>query len=250
MPFIGLGIHFAIALFFAVHAVRTGRDMYWLLILFSFPLLGSIVYFFAIYAPHSRLERGLRQAGRKLEQAIDPGRALREAQNAFDLTPTAHNQMVLARALHDAGQYGQAIEQFDACLRGPFGKDPEIALGAAMARLAHGQVDDALMQLQGLRSRAPDFRPEQVGLLMARAYVATDRPTEAAAEFDAVIDRFDSVEARAEYVLWALKAGQFDAARRELAVLDHRRKHMNAHTRSLYQELFRAVDAARGQLQR
>ena len=143
MPFIGLGIHLAIALFFAVHAVRTGRDIYWLLILFSFPLLGSIVYFFAIYMPHSRLEQGLRQAG-KAEKAMDPGRALRDAQNAFELTPTAHNQMTLALALYDAGHYAQAVEQFDACLRGPFGQDPELALGSGNGAVGQwpGRGDD------------------------------------------------------------------------------------------------------------
>ena len=51
MPFLGLGLHILVALFFAVHAVRTGRQMYWLLILFSFPLLGSLVYFAAVFLP-------------------------------------------------------------------------------------------------------------------------------------------------------------------------------------------------------
>ena len=43
MPIFGLGLHILIAIFFAIHAIRTGREMYWLLILFMFPLLGSIV---------------------------------------------------------------------------------------------------------------------------------------------------------------------------------------------------------------
>ena len=47
MPLAGLGLHFLIALFFAIHALRNGRQMYWLLILFSFPLLGSLAYFVA-----------------------------------------------------------------------------------------------------------------------------------------------------------------------------------------------------------
>lgn len=45
MPYFGLGRHIIIARFFAIHAMRTGRQMYWLLILFSFPLLGSVVFF-------------------------------------------------------------------------------------------------------------------------------------------------------------------------------------------------------------
>ena len=175
MPFIGLGIHFAIALFFAVHAVRTRREMVWLFVLFSFPLLGSIVYFAAVFLPHSRLERGLIQAGKKLEKTIDPGRDLREAQNAFDLTPTAHNQMLLARAMHEAGQFADAVAQFDACLQGPFAKDPDIALDAARARMANGQARDVLPLLIDLQARAPEFRAEDVGVLLAKAYVQAVR---------------------------------------------------------------------------
>ena len=55
MPIVGLGLHFLIALFFAVHALCNGRQMYWLLILFAFPLLGSLAYFIVEYLPASRL---------------------------------------------------------------------------------------------------------------------------------------------------------------------------------------------------
>ena len=48
MPFLGIGLHVLVALFFAVHAMRTHQQMTWLFVLFSFPLLGSLVYFFAV----------------------------------------------------------------------------------------------------------------------------------------------------------------------------------------------------------
>ncbi|UUZ49232.1 hypothetical protein LP420_01965 [Massilia sp. B-10] len=57
-----MGLHILVALFFAIHAIRNGREMYWLLILFSFPLLGSVVYFFAIYMPTTRLEHNIGKA--------------------------------------------------------------------------------------------------------------------------------------------------------------------------------------------
>ena len=53
MPYIGLGLHVLVAIYFAVHAVRSGQEQYWLFILFSFPLLGSVVYFLVIYLPDS-----------------------------------------------------------------------------------------------------------------------------------------------------------------------------------------------------
>ena len=125
MPFIGLGLHVLVALFFAVHAIRNRQEMYWLIVLFSFPLLGSIVYFVAVYLPASRLERGARQALSAAVQTIDPGRALREARSAHAYAPTAQTQMRLAEALLEAGEADEAASQYEACLKGPFAADPE-----------------------------------------------------------------------------------------------------------------------------
>ena len=130
--------------FFAVHALKTGRQMYWLIILFSFPLLGSLVYFFAEYFPSSKVERGVRQVSNKAIQLLDPTRELREARQAFDLTPTVQNRMRLAAALDGAGEYHEAVEQFDACLSGPFANDPEVCFGAAKAKLHVNQAQAAV----------------------------------------------------------------------------------------------------------
>lgn len=62
MPFAGLGLHILLALFCPMHVVRCGQQLYWLIILFSFPLLGSVVYFFVTYLPNSRPERGAMRA--------------------------------------------------------------------------------------------------------------------------------------------------------------------------------------------
>ena len=78
MPFIAF-IHLALAAFFAVHAVRSGRPSYWLFVLFSFPMLGSVVYFFAEYLPSMRNTRGGMMAARTVQNIIDPNRELREA---------------------------------------------------------------------------------------------------------------------------------------------------------------------------
>ena len=126
MPFIGLGLHVLVALFFAVHALRSGQQIYWLIILFSFPLLGSIVYFLAIYLPNSRLEHGARKVVSAAARSLDPSRELREARAAFDYTPTAQNQMRLALAQLEAGAADEASNNYEACLRGPFASDLEI----------------------------------------------------------------------------------------------------------------------------
>ena len=244
MPFLGLGLHFLIALFFAIHALRNRRQMYWLLILFAFPLLGSLAYFIVEYLPASRLERHGRTAGRAIQKSLDPGRDVREARRMFDLTPTAHNQMRLAAALLEAGESEEAVQHYDACLNGPFAGDPEVILGAARAHAAHGQPAAALALLAPLRSKHPDFRADEVGLELGRAYAANGQQDEAGAEFEAVVERFGSIEARVELALWALANGQEAVAQRELKEVGHARTHMEKHARELNRDLFRRLDAA------
>ncbi|MEJ8851267.1 PLDc N-terminal domain-containing protein [Variovorax rhizosphaerae] len=83
MPFAGLGLHFLLALFCAFHVVRTRRQLYWLFILFAFPLLGSLVYFFMVYLPNSRLERGAMKAVAATARTIDPMKEVRRARTDF-----------------------------------------------------------------------------------------------------------------------------------------------------------------------
>ncbi|UOD29061.1 PLDc N-terminal domain-containing protein [Massilia violaceinigra] len=244
MPILGVGLHILIALYFAVHAVRSGRDMYWLLVLFCFPLLGSVVYFFAIYLPQSRLDQAIARAGRSVLGSLDPGRALREAREAFDLTPTAQNQTRLAGAMLDAGMTAEAAQQYEACLQGPFGSDPDIRFGAAQALLANAQAGESARMLTALRASHPAFHPEKLSLLLARAYSTAGRKNEAAAEFAHLVERFPGVETRVAYAVWALEHNEPLLADEQCRELGRLRKQFNNHTRSLHAELFKKLDAA------
>ena len=104
MPYIGIGLHVLAAIYFAVHAIRSGQSLYWLILLFSFPLLGSVVYFLAIYFPEVRHSRGARQAIRSAKQLMDPGQDLRNARAELARTPTVQNRVRLGMTLLDAGQ--------------------------------------------------------------------------------------------------------------------------------------------------
>ncbi|MEP7154566.1 MAG: tetratricopeptide repeat protein [Betaproteobacteria bacterium] len=244
MPFAGLGLHFIIALFFAVHAIRAGRELYWLIILFSFPLLGSLVYFFVVYLPHSKLDRGIRKVTKAAVKSLDPGRELRDAQQAFELTPTAQNQQRLANAFLEAGDSAQAVQHFDQCLRGPFARDGAIRLGAARAHLRHADPAAAITLLESIRKESPTFQPEDVSLLLAQALGEEGRVDDARREFTDAVARFGSVDARAEFAIWAAGMGDAETATAQRAELEKTRKHWQSHTRDLHQALFRRVDSA------
>ena len=245
MPFAAAGLYFALAIFCALHAVRTRQNLYWLLILFGFPLLGSLVYFFAVYFPNSRLQRQAMKTVAAAARAIDPQREVREARLAFEETPTAQNQMRLASALLDLGEPAQAVQQYDACLRGPFANDPEVRFGAARAYVESQRFAEALHLLEPLRREHPDFRPEPVSLLFARALAGSARATEARAEFEAAISRFGTWEAKAEYAIWAYAVGDLAKADGLRAELEKIAARWNPLTRELNEIPERRLRAAR-----
>jgi len=244
MPFAGLGLHFLVALFFAVHAVSTGQQMYWLIILFSFPLLGSAAYFLVIYLPDSRLQHGARKIVSAAAKTLDPTRELREAREAFDYTPTAQNQMRLASALLESGQAADAAANFEACLKGPFASDPEIKLGAARAYFSCGRYMEAIQHLEEIRSADANFRPESIALLIAQSFGGAGRRREAQTEFEKALTRFGSFECRAEYAIWAATSGEREIAAKLQIELQQSMDRWNRVTRELNMPLIRRLNAA------
>lgn len=241
----GIGLHVIVAIFFAIHAMRSGQQMYWLMILFAFPLLGSIVYFFAIYLPDSRLQHGARKAVAAVGRALDPTRELREAREAFNFTPTAQNQMRLAAALLEAGDAKEAAANYEACLKGPFASDAEIKFAASRAFVESGQPVRAIHYLREVRADNANFRAEQLSLLLARALAADGQQPQAGAEFAAAEARFGSFEAKAEYAMWALAQGDKPLAERLLAELDDTMRRWSGATRELQLPLVKRLQAAR-----
>lgn len=244
MPIIGLGLHLLIALYFAVHAVRSGQNVYWLLILFSFPLLGSIVYFLAVYLPDSRLQHGARRVVASAAKALDPSRELREARTAFEYTPTAQNQMRLASALLDAGQAEEATTNYEACLSGQFAGDLDIRLGAARASFEAGTPARAVEHLESIRKADPEFRAEQVALLLARSLSESGRRMDAKTEFESAVKRFGGFDSKAEYLIWALAANEVELSARLQIEVQRTTERWNRHTKELNRPMLRRLGAA------
>jgi len=244
MP-IAIGLNLVLAIFCAIHVVRSGQQLYWLFILFAFPVLGSVVYLLAVYLPNSRLQRKAFKAIDAAARVLDPTREVREARAAFEETPTAQNQMRLASALLGVGDVPAAIQAYEGCLQGPFAADPEIRFGAARAYLEGERCADALCLLEPLRREQPDFRAEPVALLTARALAGCGRGSEARSEFEAAVAKFGTYEARAEYAVWAYGTGESAVAERQQAELDKISARWNAMARELNAVPARRLKVAR-----
>lgn len=238
MPIVAGFLHFAIAIFFAVHAVRNGRQNYWLFVLFAFPLLGSIVYFIAEYLPTLRHTHGGRKAVRLMQGIVDPNRELRQATIEFDRTPTAFNEARLARAHLARGDVERSIELYRHCTTGPYASDPSFLKGLAVALFEGGQQAESAQTLERLFSAQPDQQRGDLALLYAEALSATGRP-EADEVFDRVIAADGSIEARFKHGEHLLKRGRQAQARAsfEHVLADARRG--SRHSRDMNSEWIR-----------
>ena len=244
MPYIGASLHIIVAIFFAIHAIRNRREIYWLMILFAFPLLGSVVYFFAIYLPDSRLRHGVNKVTTAAIKSLDPGRELRDAHQAFDLTPSAQNQMRLAAAYLEAGDPQQAAQQYEACLKGPFSNERELLFGAAKARLENDQAGMAFELLLKIRNLHPEFRKDIITLLLALAYAKLGNTQEARIKFTDAVTHYGSVEAYAEYAIWALSIGDLATANAQQIELEKKQRHWNSHNHAMYKPIMKRLNTA------
>jgi len=207
--------------------------MYWLIILFIFPLLGSAVYFFAIFLPGFRLNHRARSVVAAAAKALDPQREIREAQAAFEEMPTAQNQIRLAEAQLELGLSEAAAKNFEACLKGPFLSSLEIRFGAARAFVECQRYREAIVHLEAIQNIDQAFRLEAVSLLLARSYAGEGRDAEARARFESVVARYGTFEARAEYAIWALAIGDTATAARLQAEIDQITKRWSPQARVL-----------------
>lgn len=213
MHIFGLGLHIIIAVFFAIHALRNGREMYWLFILFMFPLLGSIVYAAVVFVPEMRNSRGARRIVKGIAQTLNPGAELRAAQAEFDLSSTVANRLRLADALNAAGRPAEALPLYRDCLRGVYKDDPMIEVKLAGALLDSGEAAQARELLEALIRREPDFRSPDGHLIYARAVAASGDRAKAKEEFDALLKSSAALDVRAHYAELLLAWGDADAAR-------------------------------------
>ncbi|MGA7594222.1 MAG: hypothetical protein WCA64_03420 [Gallionella sp.] len=244
MTFAGIGLHVFIAVFFAIHVVRTGQPMYWLIILFIFPLLGSIVYFFAVYLPGFRLNHRARRVVAAASRALDPQREIREARAAFEQLPTAQNQIRLAEAQLELGLSDEAAKNYEACLNGPFLGSLEIRFGAARAFVECKRYREAIEHLESIQNIDLAFRREAVSLLLARSYAGVGRNAAARAGFESVLARYGSFQARAEYAIWALSIADAETTARILAEIGQITKRWSPQARELNAAIMQRLNDA------
>ncbi len=213
-----------------IHVVRTGREYYWLWLLFIGGPIGVAIYFFAILLPEllggrlgGRL-RGGRGLWRRLLLWVDPQREYRQATAAVEESPTVGNRMKLAEAATELGRWDEAEKILGDCAVGHWANDPVILYEHALALVELGRWTEALARVDALKKSGAKGDSPQVSLVAARAYAGLAQTSEAEAAFRSAMDRFAGLEAVGRYVAWLAQTGRKEEAEAAMADLNRRYK--------------------------
>ena len=235
MPIL-FGLHILIAIACAIHVIRTGQPMYWLFILFIFPALGSAVYVLAIILPGAAGSATAHKARIAARKAIDPGREARNALTQVEISRTPGNLKRAADALLDNGRAEDALTLADEAASGAFAEDEGIMFTRARAQFATGRYDDALAQLDALRTAHPGLRHPEGHLLYARTLEALGRAPEALETYASVSEYYPGPEARARWALLLEQEGETASARERWQEILAAAKHAPAFVRKTHRK--------------
>ena len=118
-----------IQIYFAVHAVKTGRSSLWLWIIVLFPMIGWMIYFFAEYLPDLQRKLKVRKRRSKVKAKVTPINRLRYLQDQVTLSPSLANKKLLAAEYVNLGLFDRAIALYETCMEGPYENDTTIIEG-------------------------------------------------------------------------------------------------------------------------
>lgn len=208
MPAITIAL-LAAQITFAVHAIKRGHDWGWVFIIIVFPLVGCLIYFFAVMLPELRGGR----AAFALGGALDPNRDLRFHSRALSVADTVENRINLASALRARGRPAEAIPLYRDSMTGPHKDDPRLLLDLASACIEADEFKTAKETLERLADVNPNHKPEERQFLLAQALEALGEMAPALAAYSEAIKRWVGPAAKCRYALLLKRSGEFEKAR-------------------------------------
>lgn len=194
-----------IQIYFAVHAVKTGRDRYWLYILILFPGVGCLVYFFAEYLPELMQNPKIRKEVGKI---FTPKKQLKQLEEQFEMTPSIKNRLILAEGYVNAKLFDKAIDAYQQCLKDVREDDAIILEGLSCAYFFKGDFENAKQYLGKLLKTRSNRKGDEFDLLYARTLEELGDVEGAIKEYSEFIRIFTGEEARCRYALLLIKVGR------------------------------------------
>jgi hypothetical protein len=171
----------AAQIFFIIHAARTGRPYYWMMILLFVPMVGILAYIVFELLPGASRSPASHKAVRNAQRLVNPEGDYRKLTMQLEVTPTVANKRALADECVRLGKLDEAEALYRDGMTGIHATDPALMLGIARVRFAQGDPAGCLSALDALKNANPDFRaPTPICSMPARSKVSRAMPRHSA----------------------------------------------------------------------
>jgi hypothetical protein len=202
-----------IDLVFIVHAAKTGRFTPWVYIILFVPGFGALAYVLVELVPEWFGSPRGQQTRKQVARAFSPEKRYRELADLVDFADTISNREALAAECLTLGKYAEAERHYIEILARPLGDEPGFMLGLARAVFGLGRPHDAVVALDKLRARWPDYQSADGHLLYARALEESGRLDEALEEYKALSNYYPGMEPRARQGMLLERMGRGNEAK-------------------------------------
>jgi hypothetical protein len=198
---------------FIVHAARTGRPYYWMMIILWLPVFGILAYIVFELLPNAHQTPAGQKAVRNAQRLVNPEGDYRKLTIQLENTPTVANKRALADECVRLGKLEEAEGLYRDGMTGIHATDPALMLGIARVRFAQGNAAGALQALDDLKAANPGFQSGDAHMIYARSLEDLSRDGEALHEYEALSRYFGGEEPKVRRAQLLLKMGQTEAAR-------------------------------------
>jgi hypothetical protein len=209
----------AFTIWMLVDAVKRRPILYWYVIIFL--PFGPFVYFFAFKIHDHDFDwlRNLFHASPRAPSLADLRERARES-------PSVENRMRLANALHDAGEYVEAAEVFEAVL-GTHADEPDALYGLGRCKMELGEPEVAVELLTRLVEKNRAYRDYAACLELAEALTRTGQDDEAIELLQGLLRSSPRPRHAVALARRLLAVARVEEAQRVLreALADHERNH-------------------------
>jgi hypothetical protein len=222
----------------AVHAGRTGRPYYWIMLILFVPMVGMITYFLVEILPELSRSRTARIAASGVVRILDPERGYREAYRQVQIAGTIENKAILAEQCLRSGRADEAADLYRELMTGLHATDPDLMLGLARASFEKQDYVQAQITLEKLRATNPEYRSAEGHLLYARCLEMQGHRDDALYEYEALASYYPGQEAKGRYALLLEQTGRTDEAKRLFQEIREAVELMPRHARQMQKEWY------------
>jgi len=185
-----------------VHVIRNGHDYWWIFLIFFMPMVGSLVYFFAVILPNA----GAYKYHHKNDR--DYKKDLMRLEGKLQQVDTIATRIELGETCLKLAMYEKARDYFNSCLKGAYANDAYSLYGVSQAEFGLGRFDDALSAIdRTFTDSYRDYLNERL-LLKAKILDEQDKNEEALALYADVENKVSTQEAYGRHALLLEKMGK------------------------------------------